>query len=347
MKLLMENWRQYLNENEKAIHYGDLYLFEDDKVTKSAFYNALNTLSESDDDIDTFLENWEKSVDYQLQNLNEQDFSPLFKLATQAWMIQDKFKAKAAEKVIAVSKKINDFAEKNPKTVKFAKYAVAGLLAAAAVYYIYKVVDKGGDASDVMDLAQSLQPEDPDLARELAECAQDFGPEAVAEFAQGQTDTIEKVADTLSAAAEPALDQMGQAADSVAQDVKQTEAFDFWNDAFEKAAQERADAVQTGDVSWIQTSGVGPQDFKTLMNQVTAGDFNDESRRTFIKVLRKMRADGLIDTSQGREALNLWRDQNPSSVGKFLQKVGLMKAKAGPSGLDKFAAEFELGRLNK
>jgi hypothetical protein len=162
-----------------------------------------------------------------------------------------------------------------------------------------------------------------------------------------ESDTIEKVADTLSAAGEPALEQMGQAADSVAQDVKQTEAFDFWNDAFEKAAQEPADAVQTGDVSWIQTSGVGPQDFETLMNQVTAGDFNDESRRTFIKVLRKMRADGLIDTSQAREAMNSWRDQNPSAVGKFLQKVGLMKAKTGPSGLDKFAAEFDLGRHNE
>ena len=72
MKLLLENWRQYLNESENSPHYGDLYLFENDTVTKTSFYDALNTLSESDDDVNTFLENWEKSVDYQLGLLREE-----------------------------------------------------------------------------------------------------------------------------------------------------------------------------------------------------------------------------------------------------------------------------------
>ena len=72
MKLILENWRQYLNESEKLSYYGDLYLFENDRVTKTSFYDALNTLSESDDDVSTFLENWEKSVDYQLGLLKEE-----------------------------------------------------------------------------------------------------------------------------------------------------------------------------------------------------------------------------------------------------------------------------------
>ena len=42
MKLLMENWRLYLNESEKATHYGDLYLFENDKVTKTSFSSKLH-----------------------------------------------------------------------------------------------------------------------------------------------------------------------------------------------------------------------------------------------------------------------------------------------------------------
>ena len=33
MKLLLENWRQYLNESEKSSHYGDLYLFENDTAS--------------------------------------------------------------------------------------------------------------------------------------------------------------------------------------------------------------------------------------------------------------------------------------------------------------------------
>ena len=350
MKLLLENWRQYLNESENSPHYGDLYLFENDTVTKTSFYDALNTLSESDDDVNTFLENWEKSVDYQLQNLNEQEFNPLFKLATQAWMIQDKFKEKAAEKVIAVSKKINDYSEKNPKTVKVAKVVVGGLLAAAAVYYIYKVVDKGGDASDVMELAQSLQPEDPDLAREVAECAQEFSPEKIAEFAQEQQGVVDKVADTLSAAGEPALDQMGQAADSVAQDMP--EPLD-WNEMFMDAAKEKqqvmqgdtspitsaaetASAAQTAAEKGVEVLSQGDiQDFATLKKKMILGDFDESSLGDFKKILRKMLDNGTLDSpGDAREMIRLHKQRNPKGLFKVLQKIGLKKTYQEPDGLD-------------
>ena len=354
----MENWRQYLNESDKSPYYGDLYLFENDTVTKTSFYDALNTLSESDDDVNTFLENWEKSVDYQLQNLNEQEFNPLFKLATQAWMIQDKFKEKAAEKIIAVSKKINDYSEKNPKTVKVAKVVVGGLLAAAAVYYIYKVVDKGGDASDVMELAQSLQPEDPDLAREVAECAQEFSPEKIAEFAQEQQGVVDKVADTLSAAGEPALDQMGQAADSVAQDMP--EPLD-WNEMFMDAAKEKQQVMQ-GDTSPITSAaetasaaqtaaekGVEVlsqsdiQDFATLKKKMILGDFDESSLGDFKKILRKMLDNGTLDSpGDAREMIRLHKQRNPKGLFKVLQKIGLKKTYQEPDGLDYWNALFDL-----
>ena len=358
MKLLLENWRQYLNESENSSHYGDLYLFENDTVTKTSFYDALNTLSESDGAVDTFLENWEKSVDYQLQNLNEQEFNPLFKLATQAWMIQDKFKEKAAEKVIAVSKKINDFSEKNPKTVKVAKVVVGGLLAAAAVYYIYKVVDKGGDASDVMELAQSLQPEDPDLAREVAECAQEFSPEKIAEFAQEQQGVVDKVADTLSAAGEPALDQMGQAADSVAQDMP--EPLD-WNEMFMDAAKEKqqvmqgdtspitsaaetASAAQTAAEKGVEVLSQGDiQDFATLKKKMILGDFDESSLGDFKKILRKMLDNGTLDSpGDAREMIRLHKQRNPKGLFKVLQKIGLKKTYQEPDGLDYWNALFDL-----
>ena len=56
MKLIMENWREYLTESVQVSHYGDLYLFEGDTVTKTSFYDALNTLSESDNDLNAFLD---------------------------------------------------------------------------------------------------------------------------------------------------------------------------------------------------------------------------------------------------------------------------------------------------
>jgi len=375
MKLLLENWRQYLNESEKATHYGDLYLFENDKATKTSFYNALNTLSESDDDVNTFLENWEKSVDYQLGLLREEDSDagPIWKLLYQSWALEQKFKAKAAEKVIAVSKKINDFAEGNPKTAKFAKYAVGGLLAGAAAYYIHSIVSKGGDPSDVMELAQTLQPEDPDLAREVAECAQDFGPEAVAEFMQGQSDTIEKVADTLSTAGEPALEQAAQAADSVAQDVKQAETLDFWNDAFEKfdanqeqwkgdpgffadASAEQAASTDFLDLSGWMPSGMDPEIFDEYgpygedilsWDNVTSDQRNDalelaaEQWTEFKEMAETFgRGGSLEDLNMTRKDFKQWAGDavyapnRPDSIAKNIGKFAKDMASIGPDNLD-------------
>ena len=340
-----------MTESEQASHYGDLYLFENDTVTKTSFYDALNTLSESNGAVDTFLENWEKSVDHQLQNLNEQDFSPLFKLATQAWMIQNKFKEKASEKVIAVSKKINDFSEKNPKTVKVAKVVVGGLLAAAAVYYIYKVVDKGGDASDVMELAQSLQPEDPDLAREVAECAQEFSPEKIAEFAQEQQNVVEKVSDALSTMEQPAIKQASEIADSVAQDMP--EPLD-WNEMFMDAAKEKQQVMQ-GDASPITSAaqtaaekGVEVlsqsdiQDFATLKKKMILGDFDEMSRKEFKRVIDSLLDNNTITFDDARDIHRTMRQKNPTAFGKVLQKIKLAKTYQEPDGLDYWNALFDL-----
>ena len=296
MKLLLENWRQYLNESENSSHYGDLYLFENDTVTKTSFYDALNTLSESDNDVDAFLENWEHSVSYMFESLDEAAGVPIetgiesiddaiLKASTQAWMIQNKFKEKAVNKVLSVSKKINDFADKNPKTVKVAKVVVGGLLAAAAVYGISQILQSGGDASDVMELAQTIQPEDPSLAQDLAECAQEFSAEKVVEFAQEQTDVVEKVADTLSAAGEPALEKVGEVADNVAQDMS---VGDFWNDAFEKFdanqgqwkgdvgffadAEPVKDAVTQGSIDWVDWMPTDVTDVESYMEYGPYGE---------------------------------------------------------------------------
>ena len=67
----MENWRGYLAENQQASYHDNLYLFENDTIKKTSFNDALDVLTESDDDIEAFLENWEKSIDYELQQLNE------------------------------------------------------------------------------------------------------------------------------------------------------------------------------------------------------------------------------------------------------------------------------------
>ena len=93
-----------MSESQQAQNYGYLYLFEGDTVRKTLFYDALNTLSESDDSVNTFLENWEKSVDYQLEILKEEDLAagPIWTLLYQSWELEQKLKAKAMDKIISV-----------------------------------------------------------------------------------------------------------------------------------------------------------------------------------------------------------------------------------------------------
>jgi len=158
MKLLMENWRQYLNESENSSHYGDLYLFENDTVTKTSFYDALNTLSENENAIETFLENWERSVDYHIEQLDENALSdmasnPVLYLSTQAFMLIDRMKEKAAKyagKIIGIVNKIRSFMqrfeEKHPVLYKVGSFAVKLIIVALAFYVLSSILG-GSDAA--------------------------------------------------------------------------------------------------------------------------------------------------------------------------------------------------------
>jgi len=158
MKLLLENWRQYLNESEKSSHYGDLYLFENDTVTKTSFYDALNTLSENENAIETFLENWERSVDYHIEQLDENALSdmasnPVLYLSTQAFMLIDRMKEKAAKyagKIIGIVNKIRSFMqrfeEKHPVLYKVGSFAVKLIIVALAFYVLSSILG-GSDAA--------------------------------------------------------------------------------------------------------------------------------------------------------------------------------------------------------
>lgn len=350
MKLLMESWREYLAESEKADSYGHLYLFEDDNVTKTSFYDALTTLSESDDDHVAFLENWERSVDYQLNELQEiSDLTlsdPALEISAQAYVTLGRMKDKALKPVFNTVAKLNDYAEKNPKTGKVIKYATGGLLAALAIVGIYSVLNSGGDASDVIELAQSVQPEDPGLATEIAECAQDFTPQKVAEFVKEQTNTIEQVADTLSTADNPAADQVAQAADAVAGEVG------GWEDELERMfneprgsggdpswadrdaqdlASQAADAGSGGDFSqtiedikgsmtdddYWDSLGRGETDqdraLQDLSRQIEAGEFDGKNRKTLRQLIKAM-----PKGSGKRQIKALLRSRKASKVIRFL-----------------------------
>ena len=158
MKLLFENWRQYLAESEKTQDCGHLYLFEGDTVRKTSFYDALSLLSENENAIETFLENWERSVDYHIEQIDEGALAdmasnPVLYLSTQAFIFIDRMKEKVAKyagKILGVVNKIRSFMqrfeEKHPVLYKVGSFAVKLIIVALAFYVLSSILG-GSDAA--------------------------------------------------------------------------------------------------------------------------------------------------------------------------------------------------------
>lgn len=217
MKLLLENWRKYLSESERNNHYGDFYVFEGDTASKSSFYDTINILSESEGDINTFLENWERSVDYQVEKLNEDAMpdmagDPILYLSVQAWLVLEKFKSKAAEKVISVVKKLNQFEKKNPKTSKVARISTIGLLAATAAYVVSQ-----GVGLEIQDLSSALQNIDASLAKDVIDVAQNLTPDIAGDFISNQEEIISRISDAASGM--PGMEEIEKLSDQISQDL--------------------------------------------------------------------------------------------------------------------------------
>jgi hypothetical protein len=163
MKLLLENWREYLVESEKAQDYGHLYVFEEDTVRQTSFYDALNLLSENENAIETFLENWERSVNYHIEQLDEAAMAdmasnPILYLSKQAFLLIDRLKgqlAKHASKILGVVDKVHGlltrFQGKYPTLYKIGYVAIKVIIAMMVVYLISSIFGAGeAHAGDVV-----------------------------------------------------------------------------------------------------------------------------------------------------------------------------------------------------
>ena len=130
MKLILESWRGFVDEAEKSQDYGQLYIFENDAVKTVSFYDKLNMLTESEQDVSLFFEQWEKSVDYQLENLNEVGEGVLFKVALQAMAMLRKFKNKIGKYAVTILRgvsKLISVASRN-KPLLIAAIAITGFV---------------------------------------------------------------------------------------------------------------------------------------------------------------------------------------------------------------------------
>jgi hypothetical protein len=152
MKLIMESWRKF----EKGSDAGTLCLFENRSVRRVPFEEALNSIGNTEKELDLFLEKWEKSLDYELKRINEVDWkglkeNPVLYLSTQIFLFIQKAKDKIikySSKILAAARKIKaiaaKFEKKNPKIYKIGTTVAKVATAAVALYVVQSIL---GDAS--------------------------------------------------------------------------------------------------------------------------------------------------------------------------------------------------------
>jgi len=196
MKLILENWRNYVAEikNENSRDY--LYLFEEDSVNKVSFTERLNSLNESEGDFELFLEEWGRSVDYQLDMLTEADATDAINNITwQSMELLKKGKAGLAQ-VMGKLPGLSAAVKKNPGTTAVVGLtvlgaAIAGVCAAVGcdpatmADTVQQLADTGIET--VVDSAESLQQavENPEAAAEVVDEVGDQASEAVDRYLQG------------------------------------------------------------------------------------------------------------------------------------------------------------------
>ena len=232
MKLLMENWRNFLAESERNKNYGDLYLFEGDSVQKVSFYDKFTSLNESDEDFEIFLEQWEKSVDYIFDNLEEQKafhyMAPKKKTAidqiddavlqtsTQAYMLLQRGGASVG-KVLNFAKKL-----KNKGNIgKIGGVLLLGLAAGAGAIAIKSLIVAGVDPAEfqqsMSQIADAAAAVDPNIGQTLEQVAQN--PEVAVEAIPQLDQAVEQTAQQLSQVDNESVQQMAQEAEKVSEQI--------------------------------------------------------------------------------------------------------------------------------
>tara|TARA_B100000700_G_scaffold330620_1_gene457824 strand:+ start:2405 stop:3541 length:1137 start_codon:yes stop_codon:yes gene_type:complete len=238
MKLLMENWRKFVAETERTKNYGDLYLFENDSIQKVSFYDRFSTLNENEDDFEVFLEQWERSVDYVLNNLEEQKAfhytapkkktaidqaeAAVLETGIQAYTLLQRGGA-AVGKVMNFAKKLKD----KGNLGKVGGVILLGLTAGAAAIAINSLLVAGADPAEfqqaIAQIADAAGAVDPNVGQAVEQVAQN--PEAALEVIPQLDQAVEQSAQQLSQVDNEIVQQMAQEAEKVSQQIPEKDEF--------------------------------------------------------------------------------------------------------------------------
>ncbi len=214
----MENWREYLLHAKSEDIYGSLYLFEDNNVSELSFYDKVSRLSESNDDVASFLQDWEQSINYMFDNLNEQTEASaiddaVIKASTQAYLALGKLKDKAVGPVVNVMNKLKAFEKQNPKTAKVIKFTLKGLAVAVALAASSQAMAAGGGPDEIQAVADILSSVDPEIADSMSQIT----PETVESHGGWMKQKLGQIVDTMGQSDDAGMQQIAQAAEGAEQ----------------------------------------------------------------------------------------------------------------------------------
>jgi hypothetical protein len=160
MKLILENWRTFVQQSEND--GGVLYLKENNIITEKSFAEQLSLISESNDEqVSEFLTTWSESVDYALsQDILEEGVMDIVK---QAAGTLKKLGTKSWNTVKSVTQKIlgfvERFKEKNPTIYKMIVGAVVTVLITGLFYFTAKSLDMDAVTTAMEQLANMQIPD--------------------------------------------------------------------------------------------------------------------------------------------------------------------------------------------
>ena len=160
MKLILENWKNFVQQSENDC--GVLYLKENKTITEKSFADQLSLISEDNDEqVNEFLATWSESVDYALsQDILEEGVMDIVK---QAAGTLKKLGTKSWNTVKSVTQKIlgfvERFKEKNPTIYKMIVGAVVTVLITGLFYFTAKSLDMDAVTTAMEQLANMQIPD--------------------------------------------------------------------------------------------------------------------------------------------------------------------------------------------
>jgi hypothetical protein len=241
----MENWRKFAELSKRK--ETTLYLKEGKKMTPVSFDDRLSALKESKGSADTFLKEWNASVDHVLKQgeLNE----GVMDLLSQAANVLSTVGKKSWGAVTSVTSKVSGFIERfkesNPGLYKGIKYAIIAVLCIGMFYLIMKVAGKD-EVAGAMEQLASFEFPDSTISGLVKDLAGQGTVDTLRALRAGLYETAGESVSFLQNSDNPVLEGLGDNLYDMLPDagqIKSAAADNFWEEAMEAAKPDMSTSV--------------------------------------------------------------------------------------------------------